>query len=106
MNSIIENWELILGGVGTFIGFITGKKTKELDETKSMQGVYATFVKDSNNKYQELREEFKELKKDNESNRKLIFELQRQNTELVRELKEWELKYTKLKADFDKYQNN
>lgn len=99
---ILENWQIMIGLIGSAIAFITGRKMQTIEEKKansdavlSMQTVYDNFVKDIEARYREMREEMQEVKNE-------VIQLRKENSELRKELRIWENKYNKLKADFDK----
>ena len=81
VNLISENWQALLGVLGSVIAFFGGRKLKKAEETKStsdaltsMQATYDTWVNDLKLRYDEL--------------------------------KDWEGKYTKLKKEFDTYKSD
>ena len=107
---IKQNWELLLGSFGTIGAYFGGRKLKKAEEKKatsdaltSMQSTYDTFVVDLKERYTELKEEQKYIKEELSFYKTQIRDLQDQNKELLKELKDWEAKYTKLKKEFDLY---
>lgn len=101
-NILIENWQIIMGIIGSSVAFITGRKMQTIEEKKansdavlSMQTVYENFVKDIEERYREMREEMQHVKSE-------VIQLRKENSELRKELRVWENKYNKLKSDFDK----
>lgn len=99
---ILENWQIMIGLIGSAVAFITGRKMQTIEEKKansdavlSMQTVYDNFVKDIEARYREMREEMQEVKNE-------VIQLRKENSELRKELRVWETKYSKLRAEFDK----
>ena len=99
---ILENWQIMIGLIGSAIAFITGRKMQTIEEKKansdavlSMQTVYDNFVKDIEARYREMREEMQHVKNE-------VIQLRQENSELRKELRIWETKYSKLRAEFDK----
>jgi len=108
-----ENWELLAGIFTSIFAFFGGKKLKKEEEKKatsdaltSMQSTYDTFVQDLKERYDELKEEQRHFRSELIFYKEQIVELQKSNRELLKELKTWELKYTKLKSEFDNYKKN
>ena len=102
---ILENWQIMIGIIGSAVAFITGRKMQTIEEKKansdavlSMQTVYENFVKDIEGRYREMREEMQEVKSE-------VIQLRKENTELRKELKVWENKYARLRSEFDKLTN-
>jgi predicted nuclease with TOPRIM domain len=102
MKFFIDNWQIIGGVFTTIVAFFGGQKMKTIEEKKansdavsSMQSVYDNFVKDVESKYSEMRLEMADVKKE-------VVQLREENSELRRELRVWETKYSKLRAEFDK----
>jgi predicted nuclease with TOPRIM domain len=99
---IIENWQIIVGLIGSGIAFLTGRKMQTIEEKKansdavlSMQTVYDNFVKDIEARYIEMREEMQHVKSE-------VIQLRQENNELRKELRVWENKYNKLRIEFNK----
>jgi predicted nuclease with TOPRIM domain len=99
---LIENWQIIMGIIGSAIAFLTGRKMQTIQEKKansdavlSMQTVYNNFVKDIEERYRELKDEMGHVKNE-------VIQLRQENSELRKELRVWENKYNKLRAEFDK----
>lgn len=102
MKFIIDNWQIIVGIFTSVAAFFGGQKMKTIEEKKansdavsSMQVVYDNFVKDVESKYNEMRFEMADVKKE-------VVQLRLENTELRKELRFWENKYNSLKQQFDK----
>lgn len=102
VKTIVENWQIIAGLLGSAIAFITGRKMQTIEEKKansdavlSMQTVYENFVKDIESRYREMREEMQHVKSE-------VVQLRQENSELRKELRVWENKYNKLRSEFDK----
>lgn len=99
---ILENWQIMIGLIGSAIAFITGRKMQTIEEKKansdavlSMQTVYDNFVKDIEARYREMREEMQHVKNE-------VIQLRQENSELRKELRIWENKYNALRSEFDK----
>lgn len=99
---ILENWQIMIGLIGSAIAFITGRKMQTIEEKKansdavlSMQTVYDNFVKDIEARYREMKDEMQHVKNE-------VIQLRQENSELRKELRIWETKYAKLRAEFDK----
>ena len=99
---LIENWQIIIGLIGSGIAFLTGRKMQTIEEKKansdavlSMQTVYDNFVKDIEDRYIEMRKEMQHVKNE-------VIQLRQENSELRKELRVWENKYNKLRSEFDK----
>lgn len=99
---LIENWQVILGIIGSAVAFLTGRKMQTIQEKQansdavlSMQTVYNNFVKDIEERYRELKDEMGHVKNE-------VIQLRQENSELRKELRVWENKYNKLRAEFDK----
>lgn len=102
---ILENWQIMIGLIGSAIAFITGRKMQTIEEKKansdavlSMQTVYDNFVKDIEARYREMRDEMQEVKNE-------VIQLRKENSELRKELRVWENKYNNLRKEFDKLTN-
>lgn len=109
-NFLIENYQILAGGVAAIIAYFRGKKTREAEENKatsdaltSMQSTYDVFVNDLRDRYNELKEEVNYLKNSDTQNKIEIKELRIENKNLVKELGLWEKKYDVLKAEFETY---
>ena len=112
MNLLQENWQAIVGVLGSIIAFFSGKKIKKAEETKStsdaltsMQSTYDTWVNDLKLRYDELKEDLKQYREEQLTLRQEILQLRNENTELRKELKAWETKYIKLKKEFEIYKS-
>jgi predicted nucleic acid-binding Zn-ribbon protein len=81
MNKLIENWGLILATLSTVIAYVTGRKSKRLDEVEKLQKAYNGFVEDMTKKYDDMKSEIVGLKKE-------IYDLRKENTHLKRRLNE------------------
>ena len=99
---ILENWQIMIGIIGSAIAFITGRKMQTIEEKKanndaalSMQSLYKKFVEDIEGRYREMREEMQEVKSE-------VIQLRKENGELRKELRVWENKYNALRSEFDK----
>ena len=99
---ILENWQIMIGLIGSAIAFITGRKMQTIEEKKansdavlSMQTVYDNFVKDIEARYREMKDEMQHVKSE-------VIQLRQENSELRKELRVWENKYNKLRSEFDK----
>jgi hypothetical protein len=77
MNKIIENWGVILATLSTVIAYVTGRKSKRLDEVEKLRKAYIGFVEDMTRKYDDMRNEIISLKKE-------VYDLRKENTELKR----------------------
>lgn len=98
---LIEHWEILVGMITTFFAYLGGKKIKTIEEKRassdaltSMQLAYNNFVKDVDSRYDDMRLEMNSLKDE-------VIQLRKENTDLRRELREWETKYYKLKKQLD-----
>lgn len=99
---ILENWQIMIGLIGSAIAFITGRKMQTIEEKKansdavlSMQTVYDNFVKDIEARYREMKDEMQHVKNE-------VIQLRQENSELRKELRIWENKYNNLRKEFDK----
>lgn len=99
---LIENWQIIMGIIGSAVAFLSGRKLKTIEEKKansdavlSMQTVYDNFVKDIEARYREMKDEMQHVKSE-------VIQLRQENSELRKELRVWETKYAKLRSEFDK----
>lgn len=99
---ILENWQIMIGLIGSAIAFITGRKMQTIEEKKansdavlSMQTVYDNFVKDIEARYREMKDEMQHVKNE-------VIQLRQENSELRKELRIWENKYNALRSEFDK----
>ena len=99
---LIENWQIIMGIIGSAVAFLSGRKLKTIEEKKansdavlSMQTVYDNFVKDIEARYREMKDEMQHVKSE-------VIQLRQENSELGKELRVWENKYNKLRSEFDK----
>jgi predicted nuclease with TOPRIM domain len=102
---ILENWQIMIGVIGSAVAFITGRKMQTIEEKKansdavlSMQTVYDNFVKDIESRYADMRDQMQEVRTE-------VIQLRKENSELRKELRNWERKYYDLKAEFDKIKN-
>jgi hypothetical protein len=101
MIKLIEHWEILVGMITTFFAFLGGKKLKTIEEKKassdvivSVQKLYDNLVKDVDDRHSEMRLEMSTLKDE-------VLQLRKENSELRKELREWELKYYTIKREFD-----
>lgn len=90
---LLNNWQFLLGIIGSVITFLTGWKLRTINVKKegasaleSIQKVYDTFSTQTNKKFDELYGEIKSLKEENLQQRKSIRELQRDNRDLHKEV--------------------
>jgi chromosome segregation ATPase len=102
VKTIVENWQIIAGILGSAIAFLTGRKMQTIEEKKansdavlSMQNVYENFVKDIESRYADMRDQMQEVRSE-------VILLRKENSELRKELRVWERKYNSLKSEFDK----
>jgi predicted nucleic acid-binding Zn-ribbon protein len=63
-----------------------------------MQTVYDNFVKDIESRYADMRDQMQEVRTE-------VILLRKENSELRKELRNWERKYYDLKSEFDKIKN-
>ena len=112
VNLISENWQALLGVLGSAIAFFGGRKLKKAEETKStsdaltsMQATYDTWVNDLKLRYDELKDDIKQYRDEQLTLRSEIVQLRQENNDLRKELKDWEGKYIKLKKEFETYKN-
>ena len=112
ISTLQDNWQAILGVVGSIIAFFGGRKLKKAEETKntsdaltSMQATYDTWVNDLKLRYDELKEDIKQYRDEQLVLRNEITQLRQENNDLRKELKDWEGKYTKLKKEFETYKS-
>jgi cell shape-determining protein MreC len=110
VNLIQENWQALLGVLGSVFAFFGGRKMKKSEEKKTesdalstMQTTYDTFVADFRERYNEIKEELKNYREEQLQLRQEIIQLRQENNDLRKELKDWEGKYTKLKKEFETY---
>ena len=103
---MIEYWKDILYLSGILIAFITGNKTKKIDELAKYQVMYEKFVTQYEKQYNTLKDKVKNLQLD-------INNLQLRNAIIVEESQTWKQKfselqklYDKLKEEFDTYRLN
>ena len=100
---MIEYWKDILYLSGILIAFITGNKTKKIDELAKYQVMYEKFVTQYEKQYNTLKDKVESLQLD-------INNLQLRNAIIVEEAQTWKEKfselqklYDKLKEEFDTY---
>lgn len=100
---MIEYWKDILYLSGVLIAFITGNKTKKIDELAKYQLMYEKFVTQYEKQYNTLKDKVKSLQLD-------MNNLQLRNAIIVEEAQTWKQKfselqklYDKLKEEFDTY---
>ena len=103
---MVEYWKDILYLSGILIAFITGNKTKKIDELAKYQVMYEKFVTQYEKQYNTLKDKVKNLQLD-------INNLQLRNAIIVEESQTWKQKfselqklYDKLKKEFDTYRLN
>lgn len=112
ISTLQENWQALLGVLGSIIAYFGGRKLKKAEETKntsdaltSMQATYDTWVNDLKLRYDELKEDIKQYRDEQLILRNEITQLRQENNDLRKELKDWEGKYTKLKKEFETYKS-
>ena len=112
ISTLQENWQALLGVLGSIIAYFGGRKLKKAEETKntsdaltSMQATYDTWVNDLKLRYDELKEDIKQYRDEQLVLRNEITQLRQENNDLRKELKDWEGKYTKLKKEFETYKS-
>ena len=100
---MIEYWKDILYLSGILIAFITGNKTKKIDELAKYQLMYEKFVTQYEKQYNTLKDTVDSLQLD-------MNNLQLRNAIIVEESQTWKQKfselqklYDKLKKEFDTY---
>jgi FtsZ-binding cell division protein ZapB len=103
---MVEYWKDIAYLIGIFIAFITGNKTKKIDELSKYQAMYETFVAQYEKQYDSLKNTVDSLQLD-------INNLQLRNAIIIEESQNWKEKfrvlqrlYDKLKKEFDEYKIN
>ena len=103
---MIEYWKDILYLSGILIAFITGNKTKKIDELAKYQLMYEKFVSQYEKQYDCLKDKVESLQLD-------MNNLQLRNAIIVEEAQTWKQKfselqklYDKLKKEFDTYRLN
>lgn len=101
----MENWQILAGIGASIVAFFGGQKMKSIEEKKansdavlSMQTVYDNFVKDIESRYADMRDQMQEVRTE-------VILLRKENSELRKELRNWERKYYDLKSEFDKIKN-
>ncbi|HET8839128.1 MAG TPA: hypothetical protein VFM82_09085 [Flavobacteriaceae bacterium] len=89
MNFILQNWQVIIGIIGSAIAFIAGLKTrkvdvrkKEIDALQNMQLAYDKFTEQTNSQIDRLMTEIDLMKKENIEQRKDVRLLQQDNRRL------------------------
>jgi peptidoglycan hydrolase CwlO-like protein len=60
INFIIENWELILGGLTTLSAFVFGYKKQRTDSIADIQNVYSGLIKDVEDRIENMRGQLQE----------------------------------------------
>ena len=100
---MVEYWKDILYLSGILIAFITGNKTKKIDELAKYQLMYEKFVTQYEKQYNTLKDTVDSLQLD-------MNNLQLRNAIIVEESQTWKQKfselqklYDKLKEEFDTY---
>ena len=100
---MVEYWKDILYLSGILIAFITGNKTKKIDELAKYQLMYEKFVTQYEKQYNTLKDTVDSLQLD-------MNNLQLRNAIIVEESQTWKQKfselqklYDKLKKEFDTY---
>lgn len=100
---MIEYWKDILYLTGMLIAFVTGNKTKKIDDLSKYQAMYDTFVVQYEKQYNSLKNNVDSLHAD-------INNLQFRNAIIVEEAQSWKEKfselqklYDRLKKEFDEY---
>ena len=100
---MIEYWKDILYLSGILIAFITGNKTKKIDDLAKYQLMYEKFVSQYEKQYDSLKDKVESLQLD-------MNNLQLRNAIIVEESQTWKQKfselqklYDKLKEEFDTY---
>ena len=103
---MVEYWKDIAYVVGIIIAFVTGNKTKKIDELAKYQLMYEKFVSQYEKQYDSLKDKVESLQLD-------INNLQLRNAVIVEESQTWKEKfselqklYDKLKKEFDIYRLN
>ena len=103
---MVEYWKDIAYVVGIIIAFVTGNKTKKIDELAKYQAMYEKFVSQYEKQYDSLKNTVDTLQLD-------INNLQLRNAIIVEESQTWKEKfsvlqklYDKLKKEFDTYRLN
>ena len=93
MEKLINYWEIITGvvaGIATWFGAQKIKRSNEKSQEASalaeMQKVYDTMTKQIRGEFEHLREDVKELKKENREQRITLRDLQRDNSTLHLEI--------------------
>lgn len=90
MNFFDQNFEILIGTISTIIAsvvaFFTGQKSKEKFEEgnalKTTQEVYDELVKDVQQKFDNLKQEMREVKEENREQRADLRTLQKDNSKL------------------------
>lgn len=100
---MVEYWKDIAYVVGIIIAFVTGNKTKKIDELAKYQLMYEKFVTQYEKQYNTLKNTVDSLQTD-------IDNLKLRNAIIVEEAQTWKQKfselqklYDKLKEEFDTY---
>lgn len=120
MSFIIENWQLITGGIVSVFTFFGGQKMKKIEVKKadsealtSMQQAYNEFVIDQKERYVEIkgeliyvREQTKRLQQDCFDLKSEVKDWKRKYNVLEKEVKAWKQKYNVLKDEFNDYKKH
>ena len=103
---MVEYWKDIAYVVGIIIAFVTGNKTKKIDELAKYQAMYDTFVLQYEKQYNTLKDKVESLQLD-------INNLQLRNAIIVEESQTWKKRfnelqklYDRLKEEFESYKLN
>ena len=103
---MVAYWKDILYLSGILIAFITGNKTKKIDDLAKYQLMYEKFVTQYEKQYNTLKDTVDSLQLD-------MNNLQLRNAIIVEEAQTWKQKfselqklYDKLKKEFDTYRLN
>ena len=103
---MVEYWKDILYLSGILIAFMTGNKTKKIDDLAKYQLMYEKFVSQYEKQYDYLKDKVESLQLE-------MNNLQLRNAIIVEEAQTWKQKfselqklYDKLKKEFDTYRLN
>ena len=92
---MVEYWKDIAYVVGIIIAFVTGNKTKKIDELAKYQLMYEKFVTQYEKQYNTLKDKVESLQLD-------INNLQLRNAIIVEESQTWKQKFSELQKLYDK----
>lgn len=92
---MIEYWKDILYLTGMLIAFVTGNKTKKIDDLSKYQAMYDTFVVQYEKQYNSLKNTVDSLQTD-------IDNLKFRNAIIVEEAQTWKEKFSELQKLYDK----